>query len=832
MTLSKTRKSLQVLVLTLLAVGVLGAQPTAGSTGIQKTLHRLTHFGSVLMIAAHPDDETNAVLAYLSLCRGMRTGYLSLTRGEGGQNLIGPEKGAQLGLIRTQELLAGRRIDGAEQFFTRAIDFGFSKTADETIAKWGREDVVSDITWVIRRFRPDVVILRWSGTPADGHGHHQASAILSREAITAAADPNRFPEQLHFVPVWKTPRVVQSAGLGRGGQSVNGQGAIPLDTGLFDPVLGRSYNELAGVIRSLHRSQGQGTPERRGAAMSYVRDLEPETNLKDLFEGLDVSWKRVAGGEAVGGLLERAANEYRPEKPEAIAPLLLEARTRLEKLTGVDAERRLRELDEAVALILGLWADITTAKPGAVAGGKASRQITVLNRSKLQMQLTGFGGRPVPPSDLPFNTPVTETQNEVVRLDAAPTQPYWLRDPARGALYTVKDQRLRGIAEPLPENELSITVRVNNTDITVVRPIWNRYVDEVYGEMTRPFIVQPAVTIHIADNPILFPGQAGKRVTAEVRANADEQSGTVRLVAPRGWTIDPESLPYSIAKEGEIATARFNVTPPEAAAKAELQAVARTSTGAEIAWEKTVISYPHIPQQTVFEGAGSTAVRTDVVTAARRVGYVMGSGDEVPEALRQMGCDVTLLGPADLAEGDLSRFDAIVLGVRAYNVRADLRAVKDRILEYVKSGGTVVAQYNTLGGMHGIDAPYPITIGNQRVTVEESAVTILDPDHAVLHSPNKITASDFAGWVQERGLYFASNRDPHYAAPLEMADPGEKPSRGSTLIAPYGKGAYVYTALSFFRQLPAGVPGAYRLFANLVSAGKTIHLLTNAEPKP
>jgi LmbE family N-acetylglucosaminyl deacetylase len=817
-----TRKPLKALIVILLAAGVLCAQPALGTASVDKSLERLTHFGSVLMIAAHPDDETNAVLAYLSLGRGMRTAYLSLTRGEGGQNLIGPEKGAQLGLIRTQELLAGRRIDGGEQYFTRAIDFGFSKTADETIATWGHDEVVSDITWVIRRFRPDVVILRWSGTPADGHGHHQASAILGREAITAAADPKRYPEQLQFVDAWKTPRVVQSVGFGRGGRTEPVAGAIPLDTGRFDPVLGRSYNELAGVIRSLHRSQGQGTPERRGAAMSYVRNLGPETNLKDLFEGLDLSWKRLAGGEAVGALLEKAAKEYRPDAPEAIVPLLLEARARLAKIARVDAQRRLHELDEAIAQATGLWVDVT-APPAEIPGSNASRQITVLNRSKIQMQLTAVAGELVAASDLPFNTPVTQTQTVPVRADAPPSQPYWLRDPPHGALYTVREQQLRGVAEPLPESEMNVTVRVNGTDISLARPIWNRYVDEVYGEMTRPSIVEPRVTVRIADDPIIFGGPAAKRITAEVHASSDAQSGSVRILVPSGWTVKPESQPYSIAKSGEIETVRFEVTPPAAAAKVEVRAVARTSAGAEIASSETVISYPHIPRQTVFEEASSTVVRADVAVEARRIGYVMGAGDEVPDALRQMGCDVTLLGQADLAEGDLSRFDAIVLGVRAYNVRGDLRAVKDRMLEYVNSGGTIVVQYNTLSGMHGVDAPYPITLGNQRVTVEDSPVTFADRGNPVLQRPNEITPADFAGWVQERGLYFASTWDPHYAAPLEMVDPGEKPSRGSMLIARYGKGAYVYTSLSFFRQLPAGVPGAYRVFANLVSAGKTIH---------
>jgi hypothetical protein len=675
---------------------------------------------------------------------------------------------------------------------------------------------------VIRRFRPDVVLLRWSGTPADGHGHHQASAILAREAIAAAADASRFPEQLRFVEPWKVQRVAQSVGGFRSGPITNTQGLIPMETGAFDPVLGRSYSELGAVVRSLHRSQGQGSAERKGSAMSYARNISGETNLKDMFEGLDVTWKRLPGGEEIGRLLDRAANEYRADKPSAILPLLSEAREKLSKIMGVDARRRLQELDEAIAQVTGLWVEVATPRATALPGSSIERQITVLNRANVPMQLTGVGGKPVPPSELPYNTPVTQTQTLVTRPDPLQSQPYWLRDPPQGTLYTVKDQELRGVPEPLPGEEDRVSVRVNGTEISVVRPVRNRYVDEVYGEMTRPFIVEPAVTLRIADNPVLFPTGAAKRVTVELHANADGQAGVVRLAAPKGWSADPAEQKYSLTKAGEITTAWFQLTPPAAAARVEIVAVARTSGGTEISSAKTVISYPHIPQQTVFEAAASMGVRADVKVTATRIGYIMGAGDEIPEALRQMGCEVMLLGSGDLAEGDLSRFDAIITGVRAFNVRPDLRSVSRRLLDYVNAGGTLVVQYNTRDAAGSADAPYPITFSNGRVTVEDAPVTILSGGNPILHQPNEITAADFAGWVQERGLYFAATWDPKYTALFEMSDPGEKPLRGSTLVAKYGKGVYVFTALAFFRQLPAGVPGAYRLFANLVSAGKTL----------
>jgi LmbE family N-acetylglucosaminyl deacetylase len=802
------RKLQTFLVVAVFSAHCLAAPPLSGSSAIRKSLDRLTHYGSVLMIAAHPDDENTSVLAYLALGRGVRTGYLSLTRGEGGQNLIGPEQGVLLGVIRTQELLAARRIDGAEQYFTRAIDFGFSKTPQESIAKWGHDEVLSDIVWVIRKFRPDVVLLQWTGTPRDGHGHHQASAILAREAIKAAADAGRFPDQLKYVMPWNPRHVMEWA------RNATGPGLIELPVGAYDPILGMSYTEIAGLSRSMHHSQGQGTPQRRGASTIAMRNLGPENNLKDIFDGIDLSWKRRPGGEELGALLERAAREFKAADPTAILPLLIEARTKLAPFNEPDAKRRLSEIDETIAMITGLWIDVNMTRPDATPGTTVERRLTALNRSNVKMETAG--------SELPFNTPITQTIAVAIPANAAPTQPYWLREPPSGNLYTIPDQQLRGIAEPLPRQHQIVNVRVNGTEIALDRPIWNRYVDEVLGELTRPFVVEPAVTLRIIQGPVVFPVKAPKTITVEVQANADAQSGTVHLATPAGWTATPASRPYTTAKAGEITAVEFQLNPPEHQERVQLQAIAETASGAKITSGKSVISYPHIPQQTVFDVAQSIGVRADVHVLAEHIGYVMGTGDEGPSALRQMGCDVTLLGPDDLAQGNLQTFDAIVTGVRAYNTRADLRANNHRLLDYVNAGGTLVVQYNTATPGLVIQGPYPVTFSRDRVTVEDAPVTMLNRDSPVLHTPNEITEADFAGWVQERGLYFASQWDPKYTPIFQMNDPDEKPMSGSTLVTKYGKGVYVFTALSFFRQLPAGVPGAYRLFANLVSAGKTI----------
>ena len=784
-------------------------------------LERLNVLGSVLMIGAHPDDEHTPTLAYFARGRLMRAGYVSVTRGEGGQNLLGPEQGDLLGLIRTEELLAARRIDGAEQFFTRAIDFGFSKSPQETLDKWGREGVLSDLVWIIRRFRPDVIVLCFSGTPRDGHGHHQASALLGKEAFSAAADRSRFPEQLKWVEPWQARRVVWNVY----GAATGTPGQISIETGDYNPVLGYSYIEIAALSRSMHQSQGMGAPRRRGSATANLVPVAGEAALKDLFDGIDTTWNRVPGGAEVGRILAEAARSLDPAQPEKVVPQLLEAKRRLKGLDDPWARRKRGELDEALALCAGLWLDATTDRADFVPGSTMNVHATALNRSHFPIRLTGIGLGSDNPLDvaLPFNQPSTQEFTWKVPADAKYSQPYWLVEPRHGEAYTISDQQMVGAPENPPVLCARFHLRVESEDLELARPVVNRYVDRLRGELMRPVSIVPPVALEFVEPVLVFPTQQTKRVEVAIKGNLTGAAGEVRLDAPAGWRVEPASRKFQF-NDGEQMTLAFEITPPAAATRARIIAYAwlgeqRIGSGMQ------VVAYPHVHPRAIFPPSAAEAVRADVRTLARRVGYVMGAGDEMPQALRQLGCEVTLLGADDLATGDLARFDAIVTGVRAYNVRADLRANQHRLLDYAESGGTLVVQYNVLdyGTVpQALDkiGPYPIKIGRDRVTVEESPVSFPDPASPLLRTPNRITEADFDGWVQERGLYFASEWDPKYRTLFESHDPGETPKPGGTLYVPYGKGAYVFTAYSWFRQLPAGVPGAFRVFANLLSAGQ------------
>ncbi|MFN7920631.1 MAG: PIG-L family deacetylase [Bryobacteraceae bacterium] len=803
---------------------------------IELGIEKLRQLGSVLMIAAHPDDENTALLAYFAKGRKLRTGYLSLTRGEGGQNLIGSEQGELMGLIRTQELLAARRIDGAEQFFSRAIDFGFSKTADETLAKWGREQVLSDVVWVIRRFQPDAIVLRFSGTPRDGHGQHQSSAILGKEAFSAAADPARFPEQLQWVKPWKTKRLffnVFTFGRAMEQEAEKLQDKLTYDTGEFDAALGYSYGEIAGISRSQHRSQGMGAPERRGSMPNYLTLIAGEPASKDILDGVDTTWKRVPGGEAVDTALAQSLRDFSIDAPEKAVPGLLAAREKMNSLSGPWVELKRREIDELIAKAAGLWLDVSTTRPLAVPGKAFQVNVTAVNRSHVPVELSGFelsganGDAKLGP--LGYNRPASWTANLAIPAGSGFSDPYWLAQPAGETMYKVSDQQRIGWPELAPPSA-KFRLKFGSQELEISRPLINRYVDNVRGELTRPAVVAPAVAVGFADRAFVFSAGSRRAVEVELRANNAAASGEVSLRAPQGWRIDPPSKHFQLADEGQVTVVAFDVTPPAGAAVGSLEAVARVG-GVEIRNGMRTVDYEHIPPQTLFPEAKAKIVSTDAKVLVKKVGYVMGAGDDVPKSLRQLGLDVALLSPDDLARGDLKQFDAIVTGVRAYNTRKDLRANQQRLLDWVAQGGTMVVQYNVLeGGFMGGNpkllekiGPYPITVSRDRVTVEDAELKPVNADHQLLQAPNRIKPEDYEGWVQERGLYFASQWDPKYEPLWESHDPGEKPMRGGTLFARHGQGVYIFTPMAWFRQLPAGVPGAYRLFANFLSAGKVAH---------
>lgn len=814
----------------------------AGTVETKLALERLEVLGRVLMIAAHPDDENTAVLAYFARGRKMRTGYLSLTRGEGGQNLIGSEQGDELGVIRTQELLAARRIDGAEQFFTRAIDFGFSKTADETLAKWGRADVLGDVVWVIRKFRPDVVMFRFSGTPRDGHGHHQSSAILGKEAVIAAGDPTRYPEQLKYgVEPWSPKRSVFNFFAFNREQEKEAENApakVGLDVGEYNKLLGHSYGEIAGMSRSMHRSQGMGSAERKGSQPQYFIVVSGEPAKQDLFDGVDTSWNRV-GAEDLTKKFHEITSTFDDAHPENTIPRLLALRPKIVAMKNEWAATKLRELDEAVALCSGLALEAIATTSRVSPGGSIQINATAINRSEvparlLSVSIKGAGLVNAGSSEqtkLADNKPVTRALTLKIPADQPDTAPYWLANAKKGALYGVTDQRLIGMPENTPLLEATFKIDLDGQVVELTRPVVNRYVDHVYGESRRPVIIVPPVGVLLMEKSLVATDSSRHSVEAAVTSNSGAVSGSVSLKVPAGWKVEPGAQEFALSETGEQKTLKFQLTPPAQQSDGMLEAVA-TVGDRKVTESVETINYPHIPVQTLFPQATARVVRVDVKTLAKRVGYVPGAGDEMVPALKQLGLDVTMLSTDDLARGDLSKYDTIVTGVRAWNVRTDLRANQRRLLDYMEGGGTLVIQYNVLegGGPGGpVDpkqfdkiGPYPIQVSRDRVTVEDSVVGLPNPENPLLHKPNQIVQSDFAGWIQERGLYFATKWDGHYTPLFECHDPGEKPMEGGTLVTKYGKGAYVFTPMSWFRQLPAGVPGAFRIFANLLSAGKVL----------
>ncbi len=719
---------------TLLILGLIpirGQRYVTGEIEVRQALEKLNTLGSVMMIGAHPDDEREQVLAYLALGRHVRTAYLSLTRGEGGQNLIGPEQGDELGIIRSQELLASRRIDGAEQYFTRAIDFGFSKTADETLQKWDRNKVLGDVVYNIRRFRPDVVILVFSGTPRDGHGHHQASSILGREAFSLAGDPTKFPEQLAYVQPWTPKRLMMNAGFpgggqnkGKGGQNKAGKNTddtppadrLNLDVGVYSPELGASYAEIGGASRSANRTQGTGAAEPKGSQLAPMETISGDKATKDLFENLDITWNRLPGGAAVGEIVKQALDSFVPARPEALLPELAKARPLIAAIVAATkdplAERKLKELDETMALCSGLSLEAQSDKAAVSPGATLRVSFTAVQRLPDQAALTGISlsgieGAPtvnLAPTILANNQPSRYNASFTIPQNQPYTQPYWLAQPKDGPLYSVPDPREIGLPEDPPVLTAHFRVQIAGTELDLTRPVEYRYVDRVYGEQVRPFTVIPPVAVSLPEHAVVFGDAKPRKIEVAVRSNGGKVAGDLRLDVPAGWSADPASSHFELAAAEEQTNVFFNLVPPAGNSLGKIRAIAQVGTQT-VSTGTEVIQYPHITTQTLLPPAEAKLVRADIRILSKTVGYVMGAGDDVPQAIRQLGCEVTLLTEADLAHGDLSRFDAIVTGVRAFNTRPDLRANYQRLFDYANNGGTLIVQYNVPEGGPGRGGP-------------------------------------------------------------------------------------------------------------------------------
>ena len=790
---------------------------------IQLGLEKLNVVGSVLYIAAHPDDENTAALAYFSKGQKLRTAYLSLTRGDGGQNLIGSERGAEIGIIRTQELMAARGVDRAEQYFTRAIDFGYSKTPEETLAFWGKEAVLADVVWVIRSFRPDVIVTRFPIDRPSGHGHHTSSGQLAREAFHVAADPERFPEQLDRVEPWQAKRLFWNGW--RLSEEERAE-AAKVDVGEFDPLLGASYSEIAAISRSMHKSQGFGVAGRRGSRYEYFKLVEGSPSGKELLSGIDTSWSRVPGGRSLGFKLKEISEHFDPRDPARSLPQLLEAYSEMRKLEPTGwVEVKQKELLGLLQACAGLWMEAISTEFAAAPGDAVTVKTTLVNRSNHRFRLKSVSFKDLESSSvqdvvLENNIPHTIESSIQIPPGFPTSQPYWLRNSPKKALFSVSDQSLIGAAENAPSLQAKVVLSGQGEDLEFVVPVLYRWTDRVDGESYRLFEIRPKVTVELDGGVRVFADTNPQEIRVRVKANSPGVDGTLRFSGDSDWHVVPESVPFSLSEKYDEAELSFQVTPPDDAGDALFVAEAEVGVS-QFSRALVTITHPHIKQQVYFPETTLKVVKLDVERRGDTIGYIMGSGDEVVEGLRHLGYDVTLLSDDELESGDLSRFDAIVGGIRAYNTRERLAVVQPRLLQYVEDGGTLIVQYNVSRGLvtEGI-GPYPFTIGRDRVSEENAPVTILAPDHVLMNFPNTITQKDFDGWVQERGLYYATQWDGKYETVVASHDAGEPDTAGGLLFTRFGEGVFIYSGISWFRQLPAGVPGAYRLLANMISSGK------------
>lgn len=867
-----------------------------GAAGLIQKLQRLTTMASAMHTGAHPDDEDSALIARLARGDHARVAYLSLNRGEGGQNILGPEFYEALGVIRTEELLQARALDGGEQFFTRVADFGYTTNMEETERKWGRAVVLGDMVRAIRLYRPLVVLSRFSGTPADGHGHHQLAGFLTPLAVKAAADPAQFPEHAaEGLRAWQVKKFY----VGQGFRPAPGsEPTLRLPTGVFDAALGRTYFEIAMEGRTQHKSQEMGAPLLHGPQASGLRLVDSHvarsTTEQSVFDGIDTSVRGLArlvglpDGALAGELtvMDDAAREALEQvdvrSPAAILPVLArglraarEAHDATTSLASDAAAReeaafmlahKVRQYEEAIVHASGVTLDALSLDETLVAGGSTTVSVRAFvpegsNDVRVgAMRVEAGEGWRVEPTDAPEpaarnmyarvfrEQPASVTHVRVsAPADARPTQPYWLARPFRtppppprsgyggtsrrgvptnggGNAYVWEEGGPKSVPFGAPVASARIALTIAGVPVEAQVPVQYRHVDSVRGELRRNLAVVPALSVAITpalEIVKLSERTAPREVTVRVESLAPAAVDTeVSLFLPEGWASEPTSQIASIARAGEGATVRFRVTPAQAAPAGAYEIEARASAAGRTPFNRRlrIIAYPHIQTHRIYERASLDVRVIDLEVAPVTLGYIMGTGDEVPQGLRLMGVDVTMLTPVDLASGDLSRFDTIMVGVRASDARSDFVANMPRVLDYVRAGGTLIVQYQhepyTRRGL----APFPGEIGS-RVSDEDAPVTILEPAHPVFTMPNRITAEDFTGWMQERNAYGFTTWDPRYTPLLESHDPWDPPQQGGLLYARIGKGHYVYSAYSWFRQLPEGVPGAYRLVANLISLG-------------
>ncbi|WP_284652133.1 PIG-L family deacetylase [Flavobacterium terrisoli] len=802
---------------------------------IYNQIQKLNFLGSVLYIAAHPDDENTRLISWLSNDKKARTGYLSLTRGDGGQNLIGPELRELLGVIRTQELIEARKIDGGKQFFSRANDFGFSKNPDETLKIWDKDQVLSDVVWAIRKFQPDVVINRFDHrSPGTTHGHHTSSAMLSFEAFDKASNALVYPEQLEYVSIWEPRRLFFNTSWWFYGSKEKFDAAdktnlVNLKIGTYYQSIGKSNQEIAALSRSRHQSQGFGSTGTRGEEDEYLEFLKGDMpkDKTNLFEGIDTSWNRVEGGKAIGDILYAVEKNFDFKNPSASIPQLVEAYKLIENLEDKHWKTiKSEEIKEIISACAGLYLEAVAETQEATPGSPLKVKIEAINRSDVAMRLTGIGAVPAYVSDktvnveLKRNIPFTESNTFQLPNSLDYTNAYWLNQKGTIGMYRVDKQENIGVPDVLRQVKVGFWIVINNVEIPFERNVIYKYNDDVKGEVYQPLDIVPVATSSIAEKVYIFNNDRSKTVTIKVKAGRDNINGTVKLEVPQYWGVSPAEIPFAIDKKGQDVLAVFTVSPSEEASEIDIKSVV-TVNGQTFDKEKVDINYSHIYKQMVLKTAEAKGIRLKIKTKNEKIAYIMGAGDEVPKSLAQMGYEVQILKPEEITTEKLEEFDVVMTGIRAYNVVNALAFKQNILLDFVKNGKTMIVQYNTTDDLVTKEmAPYSLKISRDRVTEEDAEVRFLAPNHQVLNYPNKITIDDFKGWKQEQGLYYPGEWDTNFTPVLSANDKGEKPKNGALLVAKYGKGNYIYTGLSFFRELPEGVPGAFRLLANLLAIGK------------
>jgi LmbE family N-acetylglucosaminyl deacetylase len=825
------QKISQVFLILLVSATSLVAQqpqkPTASE--IYHKLQNLNFIGSALYIAAHPDDENTRLISYLANDIHARTAYLSLTRGDGGQNLVGPEIRELLGVIRTQELLAARRTDGGSQLFTRANDFGYSKHPDETLAIWEKDEVLSDVVRAIRQFKPDIIINRFDHrTPGQTHGHHTSSAMLGFDAFDLVGNATKFPASAATFGAWQPTRLFMNTSWWFYGSRENFEKAdktnlIEVETGNYYPALGLSNGEIASLSRSMHKSQGFGSTGSRGNETEYLEFLKGEfpQEKTNPFSGISTTWSRLVGGNAIGAILIPLEQKFDFKDPSTMVATLMQAHQLISNLEDTHWRAiKLKQIEQLIIDCSGLYLEAVADTQSINTKGKYNVTFEAVNRGSVPFNLQSI--RANDGSDiLVMNEPLTQNKkfnypSEMVSKATATSAPYWLQEEGSLGMYKVKEE-LIGLPETPVQEQVVFNLQYRRMTLPITRNVIYKYNDPVDGEVYQPLEIVPEVSTSIADKVLIFASSDARQIAVKVRAGRDNENGFVQLGKPEGWTVSPAQQSFTLTSNGEEQTVVFSVTPPENQSEGYLEPLAVVGDRFYTK-ELVTIDYDHIPYQSVLLPSKAKVARLNIKKKGEHIGYINGAGDAIPESLRQIGYTVTTIEPTNISAVNLKKYDAVVMGIRAYNTVDELAFKQDELNKYVEQGGTLLLQYNTSHRMKTQDiAPFTLKLSRDRVTDEFSQVDFLAPKHSVLNTPNKISQEDFKGWVQERGLYFPNEWDDAFTPILGMHDKDYPQTEGSLLVASFGKGHYIYTGLSFFRELPAGVPGAYRLFANLLS---------------